>query len=337
MTGLSEPRVMNDNDEETGRLEAAALWYGDLQAPDVDLATWDAFRVWERDPRNAAAFRQIEASVPIIDRSLRTGTAATDVSPAPAKPRRSRRTVLALGAALLVNLRAPEMPSPLTYASGVGEQRSVTLTDGSVVTLNTDTAIAILYTSRERHVSLERGQAIFEVAKTGVPFVVEAGASRTRAVGTAFEVYLKPSGVAITLLEGSVHVTASEEDSVPNNERLGPDQQPGKRLAPGDRLSIAADGTQVLSQVDITTGPAWRQGIVQFDNVTLEEAAAELNRYSNTKIIVPDARLASERISGTFQADAPADFAANLVLMLPVTIEQNASQIMLVPSAPTQP
>ncbi len=118
---------------------------------------------------------------------------------------------------------------------------------------------------------------------------------------------------------------------------MGPDQQTGKRLAPGDRLSIAADGTQVLSQVDITTGPAWRQGIVQFDNVTLEEAAAELNRYSNTKIIVPDARLASERISGTFQADAPADFAANLVLMLPVTIEQNASQIMLVTSAPTQP
>ena len=347
MTGLSEPRVMNDNDEETGRLEAAALWYGDLQAPDVDLATWDAFRVWERDPRNAAAFRQIEASVPIIDRSLRTGTAPADVTPVPAKPRRSRRTVgallvtaaavLALGAALLLNLRAPEVPSPLTYASDVGEQRSVTLIDGSVVTLNTDTAIAVLYTSRERHVSLERGQALFEVARTGVPFVVEAGASRTRAIGTAFEVYLKPSGVAITLLEGSVHVTASEEDSLPNNERSAPEQQPGKRLAPGDRLSIAADGTQVLSQVDITTGPAWRQGIVQFDNVTLEEAAAELNRYSDTKIIVPDARLASERISGTFQADAPADFAANLVLMLPVAIEEIDRQILLVPSAPTQP
>ncbi|WP_155839410.1 DUF4880 domain-containing protein, partial [Hyphomonas chukchiensis] len=52
---------MNDNDEETGRLDAAARWYSELQDPDVDLETWDAFRAWERDPDNAEAYRQIEA------------------------------------------------------------------------------------------------------------------------------------------------------------------------------------------------------------------------------------------------------------------------------------
>ena len=222
--------------------------------------------------------------------------------------------VLALAATVFVLANTGANPAPLTYATAVGEQRSVTLADGTVITLNTDTALDVAYTSRERHVSLSRGQALFEVEKAKAPFIVEAGTSRTRALGTQFDIYAQPAGVAVTLLEGS-----------------------GRVLAPGDRLEIANDGGQTVSRVEPGAALQWRSGIVQFDDVTLADAVTELNRYSTTKIRVSDPGLAAERLSGTFPTGEPEAFVANIALFLPVRIERSASLITLVPDNASAP
>ncbi len=337
--------MMNDNDEETGRLDAAARWYSELQDPDVDLETWDAFRAWERDPDNAEAYRQIEASLAIVDRGLRAGRGAA--LPKPARRTRLRTAAwltglaaaLALAATVFALANAGASPPPLTYATAVGEQRSVTLADGTVITLNTDTALDVAYSPRERHVTLQRGQALFEVEKAKAPFIVAAGTSRTRALGTQFDIYAQPAGVAVTLLEGSVSVSTSPEQKslFGFGKATHPADPKGRVLAPGDRLEIAGDGSQTVSRVEPGAALQWRSGSVQFDDVTLADAVTELNRYSTTQIRVPNPDLAAERLSGTFPTGEPEAFVANIALFLPVRIERSASLITLVPDNASAP
>jgi len=330
--------VMSESEDKTGRLDAAARWYGALQDPDVELETWDAFRLWERDPGNAAAFRQIEASLAIIDRGLRTSRGASNPQPSSRKagPASRRRLAWIAGIAAIVTLSAFAIAltahsgdvASETHVTAVGEQRTITLADGSLVTLNTDTAVEVAYGPRERHVSLVRGQALFEIEKADTPFVVSAGDSETRALGTSFEVHLRPADVAVTLFEGVIAVSTSE---------TGPSDQNGKILAPGDRLKIASDGKQTLSRVDLNRALQWRSGVLQFDNVTLADAVAEMNRYSETRIRVLDPGLASERVSGTFPMGEPEEFVASLALFLPVRTERFSDQITLLSIKPETP
>tara|TARA_R110002074_G_scaffold64200_8_gene153426 strand:- start:541 stop:1314 length:774 start_codon:yes stop_codon:yes gene_type:complete len=247
--------------------------------------------------------------------------------------------VLALAATVFALANTGTSPPPLTYATAVGEQRSVTLADGTVITLNTDTALDVAYTSRERHVTLSRGQVLFEVEKAKAPFIVEAGTSRTRALGTQFDIYAQPAGVAVTLLEGSVSVSTSPEQKslFGFGKATHPADPEGRVLAPGDRLEIAGDGSQTVSRVEPGAALQWRSGSVQFDDVTLADAVTELNRYSTTQIRVPNPDLAAERLSGTFPTGEPEAFVANIALFLPVRIERSASLITLVPDNASAP
>ncbi|KCZ54127.1 FecR family protein, partial [Hyphomonas chukchiensis] len=192
---------------------------------------------------------------------------------------------------------------------------------------------------RERHVTLQRGQALFDVEKASAPFIVAAGTSRTRALGTQFEVYARPAGVAVTLLEGSVNVSTSPDQKglFGFGKTTHPADPGGRVLAPGDRLEIAGDGSQTVSRVEPGAALQWRSGSVQFDDVTLADAVTELNRYSTTKIRVPDADLAAERLSGTFRTGAPEEFVANIMLFLPVGTERSGQYITLVPTISPKP
>tara|TARA_R110001606_G_scaffold99949_1_gene220156 strand:- start:15841 stop:16830 length:990 start_codon:yes stop_codon:yes gene_type:complete len=329
---------MNDNDEETGRLDAAARWYSALQNPDVELETWDAFRAWERDPDNEAAYRQIEASLAIIDHGLRAGrgAAATPPSRGKAEPSHRRRYAWMAGIAALIVLSAfalalkansASAPNEI-YATAVGEQQTVTLADGSLVTLNTDTKLDVALTSRDRRVTLLRGEALFEVAKSDAPFRVTAGNSQTRALGTRFDVYLRPNDVAVTLFEGAVVV------SDPKSSPTGID---GQVLVPGYRLTVSPGGAKILSRVDPATALQWQSGMIQFDNVTLADAVAELNRYSAIKLHVSDRQLADERLTGTFPTGKPEEFASSLALFLPLRAERSGDLITLVAETSARP
>lgn len=307
------------------RLEAAARWYAELNAADVDAGTWDAFRAWEQDPRNAAAFREIEAALTTIDRSSLAGRAADP-------PRRAGRWLGALAAGLalagLAGLtlleRAPSGAPPeqvLAYETATGERREISLQDGSSVDLNTASRIEVAYSADERRITLTEGQALFSVRPGRAPFVVEASGTRTRALGTEFNIYLRPGGAEITLLEGSADVLPSGEDSAES-----------VLLAPGEQLRVSGGVAGPVRKVDVATAMSWRTGILQFTDVTLAEAAGELNRYSATKIVILDPALAQERLSGAFRAGDQEQFVSALSMFLPVEISRSGSEIHVRPS-----
>ena len=329
-------------DQEASRLKAAAQWYAALQDADLDPATWDAFTAWERDPDNAAAFRRVEDGLALADRTA-LGQAQPQSSPArhPARPKRGLKTAriwlacaaaaLALGAVSIFLIHADPPPQAIIHASAVGEIRTDTLDDGTEITLNTDTQLQVSYSSAERRVDLIRGQALFAVAPGPRPFTVTAAGSETRAHGTLFEIFLGPEDMSVTLIEGAVSVVPQAAGTASGQ---GAGMSPGEagiatRLVPGDRLILRGGEIESLTQVDTDQALAWRSGMLQFRDVTLEEAVAEMNRYSGLKLRVQDTALGQERLSGTFPAGEPEDFAASLELLLPVRAQKSGNEISL--------
>ena len=320
--------------DEANRRETAALWYTELQDPDVSPDTWDAFLEWENDLANARAYREIESTIGVLDRtSLK--------SPKDKSPGRDRNPVIlalaAAAAALIIGaaaltLQSPEPePAPLTYATAIGEQKTVTLEDGSILTLNTNTKLSVQYSKAERLVRLTQGEALFEVEQSDRPFLVEAGGTVTRALGTEFDVHAERHTVSVTLIKGSVRVTTSDPGPGAGQAGAMPAKtlQEGIVLKPGDRLEMKPGADPILSTIDPAQAGKWREGLLQFDNVTLAEAIAEMNRYSTTKLRIDDTDLAAERISGTFPAGEQEAFAETLKLYLPVDVVNRADAFLI--------
>lgn len=309
-----------EQEDQTSRVKAAARWYAELQAADIEPGTWDAFRAWERDPLNAAAFRQIERSLDVLDRT----SLAAAVSGRKALRPAGRWTGVLTAAGVLVVVGVGVLVSgrgatePLVYATAVGEQRLVALQDGSSATLNTSTRIEVSYSAAERLVRLTGGQALFEVAAGELPFVVEAADTRVRALGTQFEVFQTPQGQQVTLLEGVVTVRTSRGDGAQET-----------RMAPGDRLLVSGGVAGPAEPVDLASALSWRSGVLQFRDVPLADAVAELNRYAEVQIELADPGLGAERLSGSFRVGDQDQFVSALVSFLPVRAERAGNRILI--------
>ena len=211
-------------------------------------------------------------------------------------------------------VRVAARPDWADFATARGERRVVRLTEGSTVTLNTDSAIRVAYSDRRRLIHLLRGQALFEVAKNKAwPFVVRAGDREVTALGTVFEVRLDSNRMKVTLVEGKVVVDGVDDRPVPESGAVVP-----TILTPGQEL-IATDGqSQILTKVDVEQQLRWRDGFVEFEDVPLGQAVREMNRYTRRELIIGDARSAQLRVSGVFRTGNPERFAAIVGELLPV-------------------
>src|SRR5581483_2695252 len=131
--------------------------------------------------------------------------------------------------ATLTALRTP------TYTTEVGELRTITLGDGSVVTLDAASRISVSFTRTQRSIELSDGQALFRVAKDpGRPFVVKSNNTRVTAVGTQFDVNRKSNGTVVTVLEGRVSVA-------------GPPQEPAARTLDTGPILVSAGEQAILT------------------------------------------------------------------------------------------
>jgi transmembrane sensor len=266
---------MTESQDPKDRRKAAAQWFAELQADDLAPDTWAAFLAWEKDPQNAAAFREIEAAVGIIDRLPEPRPEAGKPDAARSTWERWRLPAVSLGAAaacLLVVLAMPFLtpaaaPAPEVYRTGIGERRDVALEDGSTGLLNTDTELSVAYTKEARSVRLAHGEALFRVHKSARPFLVDAGGTRTRAVGTEFDVRAETGEVSVTLYEGSVVVTPDTEAMIPPERRPDENRQEalGVRLGPGERVTVMAGEAPARSRIDPEAAKSWRDGIVRFN------------------------------------------------------------------------
>ena len=165
--------------------------------------------------------------------------------------------------------------------------RQIALNDGSKITLNTDSAIAVHYTTHMREIALLQGEAFFEVAKDAQhPFIVNAQAAQVRAVGTAFSVLTQSHQTQVDLLEGIVEVTHGEQKL---------------RLSAGQRVLIN-DKHQTLNKENkaVESMALWREGYLQIDSLSLQEAVVQINRYFSGKVILINSQLADKKVSGVF-------------------------------------
>jgi len=244
---------------------------------------------------------------------------------------RHRRTFFAIAATILlavgIGAYVTLAPSGTRYTTPVGEIASVPMTDGSKVTLNTDSQIRVTLTDTERRVDLKYGEAFFEVSKDPKrPFVVNAGGKRVIAVGTQFSVRREDNDIQIVVTEGKVRVEDVRRER-PGGEASPRDGSADVFLTPGSIAHAGNAGVLVqrktLSEAEQQL--SWRVGVLMFRDQSLSDAVAEFNRYNVRKIVVGDPAVAALKIEGNFRATNVDAFVRLLESGFPVraTVEQD--------------
>ena len=186
-----------------------------------------------------------------------------------------------------------------SYATRVGEQRTVRLDDGSMVELNSQTRIKIRFTQAKRGVELVEGQALFRVAKNPArPFIVSTGVTTVRAVGTEFDVYRKLTGTVVTVVEGRVAVGPPAKAPAAAGAQ---EEHPQPLLvSTGEQVTVTPRVTPAPKKTNTALATAWTQGKLVFDSTPVSEVIQEFNRYNVHALSVTDPNILTLHISGTF-------------------------------------
>lgn len=211
------------------------------------------------------------------------------------------------------------------YATALGEQRTIQLSDSSVVTLNADSRIQLQLDQRHRDVLLH-GEALFKVAHDPQrPFIVQTKTAVVQAVGTQFNVYERRDGTLISVLEGRVKVTtrvaAGSANIVPATEEL----------SGGQEAQVMLDGTiQRHAKADVMKTVAWRERHLIFDNAPLEDMVYEFNRYSRTtRLVLDGVPPGSHHYNGIFDAADPDSLADLLAKEPDLVVERRDGEIVI--------
>ncbi len=221
-----------------------------------------------------------------------------------------------------------------------GEQRTLTLEDGTRVYLNTASRMHVRYSRDSRRVELDDGEAFFEVAKhADWPFVVIAGGRQVVARGTAFLVRRDDERLAITLVEGKVTVApAGEALASATTAATGPaTSQPAPpegakdhfTLSPGQRVTFAGHAAPKLDQPSLEGVTAWQHGQVVLDHTPLADAAAEMNRYSDIKLRIEDPAARRAEVTGIFRTGDSEYFAQAVSETYHLRVASRGREILL--------
>ena len=194
--------------------------------------------------------------------------------------------------------------------AGKGEIRAVPLPDGSVVTLDTQSAVEIAYSRTGRNLKLIAGRAQFEVRHSKEkPFIVHASGYEVVAVGTRFDVRLTTNGTTVLLFEGRLRIA----DLTGANAFT---------LESGHKAVLEKGAPPQLGLIDQDKIDKWQEGILTFRNQQLSEVAAQLNRYSTDRLTINDTRVATLRVTGTFRPGDLGRFARTITALYPVKVVQ---------------
>lgn len=305
--------------------EAAVDWLLAFCESEVDAAGRQAFNAWLRtSPEHVRAYLRVsavwaeagridQARKRSVDGLVQQALAASNVVQfAPGErnidaPRASRNVKpgFPIAASLLLGilgvfsglqyLKAP------TYSTQIGEQRLVTLSDGSRVELNADSSIRVRYSADQRLVELTAGQALFSVAKNPRrPFIVRTGDTDVKAVGTQFDVYRKASQTVVTVLEGRVAVAGREQVSAILSSSNAPAEP--VLLSAGEQAVVRPSATIAAQPANVNAAVAWTEGLLMFESTPLREVVHEFNRHNLKPLVIEDEALQSLEISGVFPA-----------------------------------
>ncbi len=297
MTGLSENMALTPE-------EAAADWFALRRSGPLAADEAQAFEAWlAADPEHRAAYDNLEHYWQIAA-AVRESPEVLAMRDAADRRWRGRRTLAWGGAAAclaLLLLGAVWIWSPVlisgrqNFHTAVGQTQTVMLPDGSAVTLDTDTVMRVDLTGRERRIRLDRGRAFFRVAHDpSRPFQVVAAGRTVTALGTVFEVRADAKRFEVTLVEGRVRV-----EDPPKRTTAKPT---AVELTPGARLVAGENRGWAVAETDVARETSWLDGRLAFDNDPLATVVAEMNRYSDKKIVIRDPAVAKTPVLGVFKA-----------------------------------
>lgn len=323
MTGMQ-----GSHDDE--RLRLAGEWLVRIESGAPGRAELDAWLA--ADPANLAAYREVTDTWDALDKTgsdpeiiaLRRDALDNAAKQSRARRRGQTRRSLPLAAAAAAALAlmigggmslwlATRVESH-SFATATGERKTVTLSDGSKIDLDQDTALEVRYSKGARDLRLLRGQAEFDVAKdAGRPFSVSSGGRTVVATGTLFNIDLFDARLTVTLLDGRVVVT-------PEDGRAAGLRSPeAVELKPAERL-VVNGGVQTVLEVNVSPDDAvaWKAGKLVFADAPLAEAVRRVNRYAKTRLSVDDPAAGALRISGVFDIGDAEAFLSGVTAQLPV-------------------
>jgi transmembrane sensor len=307
--------------------DEATEWFIRFCEDEVDGSACEEFDGWLRvSPQHVRAYLDISAfwvaagtmtRTPKVDvdqlverARAASNVVAFDKTTKAGAPLKGERSVHRLRLAVAVSLLLPclalgtwkwwQVVRYPSYTTQFGEQRTVTLEDGSTVELNARTRIKVRFTNAGRDVDLIEGQALFRVAKNpDRPFIVASGNTRVRAVGTEFDVYQKTRGTVVTVVEGRVSVSAPPEQpamATDASAQAGP-----VMLSAGEQVTVMSHRVPPPGRANVAQAMAWTEGKLVFDSTPVSEVVQEFNRYNARPLSIDDPQVLALHISGAFR------------------------------------
>lgn len=291
----------------------SAEWHdkAKAQASSKTQAAW--MRLTESQKKDNHSY-QIEAK-PAVENKRRT------VSP----PKRYWYYAAAAVALLLIGsaiwlFKPDQIETPYMAQTERHEQRTVTLPDGTQVTLNGGSTLACAddFGKKDRRISFE-GEGVFEVQKdAGKPFVIQVGDYSVTVLGTHFNLsaYQQDNAYTLALIEGSVKVKYLQDSVM---------MQPNELLR-FDRQS----STFEKEPIQASTADAWTQGRLEFDNILLQDLASKLERQYDVTIEFENPQIASEQVYISISVEQSfADVCDALEALLPIEIDGENNVFMI--------
>lgn len=309
-------------------VDEASEWFVDFRLGDVNEAARERFDEWlRRSPEHIRAYMEIAKTYVVLptldpDRKvdvqqliayahsegnvvplgLANHRAQTSPGQPDSRPRgrsqvRARslpRLLLPVGAAMaavIASVCAWYLYRYPIYKTDTGEQRSITLADGSIVDLNARSRIRVELLQDRREVDLLEGQAFFAIAQDkSRPFIVRSGRLNVRVVGTQFDVNQRRSATTVTVLQGRVVVQRSASVLV----------------SAGEQVVVTGPTVPAPKRANIQAATAWLERRLVFDGSRLADVAEDFNRYNSRQIVIADPRLEDFHISGIYSSTDPA-------------------------------
>lgn len=293
-------------------MDAALSWFALLQGYPDDEDIKIKFEQWrQQDLKNAIAFSEVagvwklsELDAIAADVGKTLGSHDVPEMRRISFPIRTRRkkwtnTIMAVAAGLMIAICIQRYPLIMLnwssdYQTAVGTREDITLPDGSLMTLNTASAVALNFEDGRRTVTLLQGEAYFDVVHDASrPFKVISWFSEVEVKGTAFSVRSDVSMDTVVLERGVVDVTPA---SVKGNTA---------ELHPGESITATQAGLSAITAADPEMALSWRDGRLIFDNQPFGQVLREIGRYYDHSIVVTGDRIGKARVTGNYRLDNP--------------------------------
>ncbi|MBY8823230.1 FecR family protein [Sphingomonas colocasiae] len=319
----------------------AATWVAHRRETVRSTERDEAFFAWmEADPRHAEAFERLWLTLEdiaslshlseLVPDEAGGGVAAGRWSWAPRAARWSAvaASLVLAGLASLWFLDRPDMSA----RTPIAQTRVIALADGSRVTLGADSAIEVDLSAGERRVSLVRGEAFFEVARdVHRPFLVLAGDTRVRVLGTKFDVRRSAERVKVSVLEGVVEVKAPARVFASGQvSTLRASQAIDTPLSVG-LLDVAPPLAKVAAIETVPGG--WRTGRLTYFDAPLSDIVEDLNRYHAPGLRIADPALGNARIAVSLRPDEIESFVGNLPMLVKAEIRRESDGAIVIDRA----